>query len=191
MYSIDLKNKAVLMYLQKGIRSFRQLQFILDIGKSTLHRWIYTHPVLRNNHSKRKNSLLCKANKNLSDYLSKNPFCTCFQIIQYLKKVLNISTSQSTVCRTIKKMGWVQKIPTTTVTINPNFEIPRQLFSENIKKINKNDIISIDESHFYIRSKPNKGRSACQKRKNFIKIIRNRKQKITPKLNVKWNSHCN
>ena len=38
MYSEDLKNKTIFMYTK--LSNFRQVASLLNIGKSTVHRWV-------------------------------------------------------------------------------------------------------------------------------------------------------
>ena len=50
MYSKDLKQKAI--YLYNILKSFRYVGKLLNIGKSTIHRWVNNiHSIAKNNNS--------------------------------------------------------------------------------------------------------------------------------------------
>ena len=133
------------------------LEKLMNVGKSTLCRWLNSHHIVKQVKSRKNNSLFEKTKSSLSSFINQNPFSTSYDIIQHLKKTVNITPSQSTVCRTLKRMKYVRKHPTQTYTQNPEIDKLRYEFSQKIRFVDPEHIISIDETNFYINLKPQKG----------------------------------
>ena len=163
MYDVDLVNRAVRLYIEKRAKTFRELGEWLDIGKSTLQRWVTHHPFgkVKAKKATSTKSLLSTAGDQLKTFFERNPFASADDAIQHLKNDISISTSKSTVCRTLKALRMVRKIPSVCVTDSSteatHLSDRRNTFSEHAQARDPNDVVSIDESCFYLNMKPIRG----------------------------------
>jgi len=154
MYSKDLKEKAINLYYK--FKSFRQVEHLLKIGKSTLHRWVnnitFSKPVKLNN--------LDDVIPFISKCLDNNKYITIKDIKLKLYKKFNHPYSYSFIYTIIKN-----KLKYSYKKVNNKFyyksmkklKIIQKQFSKFIKNIPVNKIISIDETYLYTNFTKNYG----------------------------------
>jgi transposase-like protein len=155
-YSIDLKNRAISMYT-KGLLggSFRSIAAALDIGKSTLHRWITYHPATR--HADKTCQQLHDIRQHVAAFLDANPFAIAVDVRSHILRQCEIRLSIRTVNRYIHQAGFTRKRPSISIHGAPDRE--REVFSQHIRSagIQPKDIISIDESSICLNTLKLKG----------------------------------
>jgi len=97
MYSNDLKLKAINLYFK--IKSYRIIEKLLNIGKSTIHRWV------NNINSRKEKNIIEKQSIVLSikSLIDKNKFITINQIKFKLSKKFNKTFSNTLIYMIIKK----------------------------------------------------------------------------------------
>lgn len=144
MYSTDLKNKSVNLY--KRFRSYRYVGNLLNIGKSTIHRWV-------NNISHKISKISIN---NLVIFIKKlidsDKFITIKQIKNKASFKFKKKYSLSFIYTIIKN-----KLKYSYKKVNNKFynksvdelRSKQKLFIKNIKNINTNKIICIDETYVF------------------------------------------
>ena len=147
MYSKDLKIRAIDLY--EKFKSYRYVAELLNIGKSTIHRWVndITHSNKINKYN--INELV----QFIKESIDENKFITINQIKNKLNKKFNIQFSPSFIYTIIiKKLQYSYK-KINKKLFNGSYEKLREkqeIFIEEVKNIDKNKIICIDET--YLRS---------------------------------------
>jgi transposase len=182
-YSCDTRNLVVRLYMQKGVGSFHKVAALTDIAKSTVQRWVAAHPFCRRSqqHSNPRRSLFQHATHHIQTFLSQNPQVTAALVKKHLLSQHGICTSTSTVARTIKRMGWTCKLPSisTADAADPSIAARREAFKRLAAHINPTDVISVDESSFYLKMCPSKGYAPKGKRFHLSRDIRLRRIRMT------------
>ena len=126
--------------------SIRKIAKLLNISKSSIHRWI-------NNSTKKKNyynnSQFENCKQLLLDFIKNNPHIR-LKDIQYYLHTKHINLSISSICRYLKLLRISYKKVSFQHYTNWNaLQQKREQFNNLIKIIDKKDIISLDESYFY------------------------------------------
>lgn len=160
MYHKDLRTAAIFMYLKK-IRSCRKVGSYLNVGKSTINRWINASPIIKKNDRIRK--ITNEIKQYLAQCIEENPFVTAHEINFKIKKRFKINLCNSTISCTVKKLNYTKKKYTHIVTYD-NLADKRTHFESHLKTIDKNAVISIDETAFYVEMKTERGYSFRGKR---------------------------
>ena len=144
-YSKDLKDR-VIYYKNNTDLSIRQIATLLLISKSTVHRWI------NNISNKKSTETYIEKNKNILSFLknslNKNPFQTLEILQNKIKNKFKIDKSRQTISNYLKIIGFKYKRTHRKVystTLKQHF-LNKKVFKKQIKNINKEDIICIDES---------------------------------------------
>jgi transposase/transposase-like protein len=163
-YSVDLKNRAIKMYLDRRVGTLRYLESILDIGKSTLHRWINEHPLTRrisNRRVGRPQALGETMKESFRRVVHRSPFATSRDILASLRDDFpSISIAPSTICRWRKRLGFTKKFWYAAAVEDELIAPLRTAFSDEVGKLNNwDDVVSIDESAFFLDMKPSYGYS--------------------------------
>ena len=159
-YSCDTRNMAVRMYVDKKLGSLRHIQQITDIGKSSVQRWTKQHPYGRALAAqRRRSSLFAKAGQVITDFLREKPLVTAEHIRAHLRQQCNLHGSVSTVSRTVRRLGWTPKRPSISThdDSDPELLSQRVAFTAKVASIEPTDVVSIDESAFYLNMSPARG----------------------------------
>lgn len=128
--------------------SLRQIQDLLQIGKSTLHRWFTktqrTHTYVRN----KSNSLSEK--EHILDICSKYPYFSIRRLVNVINNLLQLNWSFSTLYRfmIVNDLKYSKVYPIG----NGNHEsitLKRKLFSDVVKTIDMTKVLCIDETAIY------------------------------------------
>jgi len=161
---------------------------MFEVGKSTAHRWVRSHPATRTPRRSRS-CLLTEARQVISAYVATHPFCIAASIAEHLREQLGAAPSRSTVSRTLKKAGMTRKLPSLSTSAASGSELAdkRTAFCSAIRGLDCRDAVSIDESSFYFRMRPTLGYSARGQRLNVSKPLRVRRQRFTLVLAVSVN----
>lgn len=157
MYSLDFKRKTVFSYINK-VHSFRKLADLLNIGKSTIQRWVKHNKFVQRKMFRKKINNEVKTY--ILNYVKKNPFTTAKQIAQNIEQTFNKKLSTVSISCTLKKNNITKKKPTQYICREDLCDKRRQ-FHNTLQSIDPNSVIAIDESHFEICMKPRTG--YCQK----------------------------
>jgi len=152
MYSTDLRVRAIRAYLK--MRSFRKAAELLDVPKSTLHRWVHKLQRRRKTHHRKMTDT---AISHIQHVLKQS----CFTTPETLRRAIAVETSLrvSTSCVRfwMKRCGFTRKKPTRTID-RPGLHTERVAFAANhLGQISAGRVVSIDESSFYFDMKPTHG----------------------------------
>jgi transposase len=174
-HSTDFKLSAIKLYLK--VNSIREVAELLDCKKSTLQRWIIRFFTYGNVDRKENKGRISIITKSILKYIKKiiieNPAITISKIKKKIFKKFDVEISISYLFYIIKytlnlthKQLRVKYYPEKKLATLKEDKIN---FYNQILKIGKNNIISIDESGFYLNMTKNNGRS--EKGKKCYKTI--------------------
>lgn len=171
----EFKNSAIKLYLK--IESIRNVCNLLDIKKSTLHRWLIryfeTGNVARKEYDKRKSIVNDTILKYITESIKTNPTITLAKLKKRIFKNYEKDVSISYLYYIIK-----YKLNLTHKQLKHKYYPEKKLstlkkdkldYFNNIIKIGKRNIISIDETGFYLNMAKNNGR--CIKGKRCYRTV--------------------
>lgn len=147
MYSNDIKNLAIKLYYKYN--NYRKVQQIINIGKSTINRWV--NQVYYQTKSFYKLNIH-KIIDIIKKFIKDNKFFKLIDIKRYLNNSYNINISISFIYTILtKKIKFsYKKISNQYYYKNDNsLQLQKEKFTNDIKNIDINNIISIDETYFY------------------------------------------
>ena len=151
MHGSVTKYKAIVHY-KYFLKSLRKVAKIHKIGKSTLCRWLQKEGIhIRKRIKKTKIEEICQF---VNGAISNNPFITSYDISLMVQRELNISVSPTTCWRTLQHCGFSRKRSRMQISkhdTNANI----QIFKD--KYLQSKNMISIDETFFYLHDKPKYG----------------------------------
>jgi len=174
-HSSDFKLSAVKLYLK--LNSIRKVSELLDCKKSTLQRWIERYLEFGNvdrKENKERESIITKSIlKYITKLIIRNPAITLSKIKKKIikKYVVNISTSylyyiiKYTLKLTHKQLRFKYYPQKKLATLKED----KIKFYKEIIKVGKQNIISIDETGFYLNMIKHNGR--CEKGKKCYKTV--------------------
>ena len=154
MYSTDLRVAAIKMYFK--LRSLRKASELIDIPKSTLHRWVQNSPFVKR--QRKSTKVTSTAIEFVRDYLSKREFATVREVVDKIKELLNHKLSASSVRACVKRSGYTYK-RCGRVVHKHGLDEHRERFAQMIQSdgITTHNTISIDETSIYFDLKPTYG----------------------------------
>jgi len=174
-HSIDFKLSAVKLYLK--INSIRKVAEILDCSKSSLHRWIeryFETKTVERKINKQNNSIITvEIQSFIKNAIQNNPAITLSKIKKKINKEYKIDISISYLFYIIK-----YKLNITHKQLRFKYYPEKKLatlredkinFYKEIIKVGKKNIISIDETGFYLNMTKHLGR--CEKGKKCYKTV--------------------
>ena len=91
-YPIALRVRAIRMYLE-FVKSFRRLGTLLDVGKSTIQRWVTPPWIQKSMSRKTVLKITDRARKLIHDTVQQSPFATANQLVQTLREQLDLNVS--------------------------------------------------------------------------------------------------
>lgn len=129
--------------------SIRMIASMLNISKTTIHRWLHSANTGCKNISSTKRFSI-----DLQHIVTEQPFQTLSEIINNH----NLGISTSTLCRYMRKQNITRK---KVYQIGPpdmeKVIKQRKVFSDTITQLCSSDILSVDESSLYSRMSPRQG----------------------------------
>lgn len=143
--------KAISKDIKERFKSYsiRKIGDLLSIGKSTIHRWFHETEIKKkkSTYSKHHNyDVIIKA------IINRNPESRLKDIQDQIHKECNKLLSLSTICRYIRRFGISYKRTSFQLYNNLNeLQAKRIEFQKAISSLDKQDIVSLDESYFYPR----------------------------------------
>lgn len=157
-YSTDLRLRCIKTYSNN--MSLRSVGNTFMISKSSIHNWIKKgiETIKKRNRKSRVNLTIINIIKSTLDI---NPFFTLKNIQNMIKETLKIKLSRMSISRILKKINYSRKrvkyfVKRTEEYYNKLKKI-RNVFFDEINKLNKDKIVCIDESSFYPIMRPNYG----------------------------------
>lgn len=159
-YTIEEKIRIVNCYLK--IKNFRKVEYLTDIPKSNIHRWYHKYKNLFEN-NKRVNLIIKKVtnkktnsknNMSIINFIKRSLKHQPFQTLKILQnKIKQKYKTIISICNIgcyIKLLNMTKKKTTLKFYYGPydDHKNKKQNFVENIKTINTDDIICIDETYF-------------------------------------------
>jgi hypothetical protein len=136
--------------------SYRKTAALLDIPRSTIHRWVSSTPIIQRQRKARK--VTAEAVDHIRQVLNNNPFLTPAEIVSDIRDKLRLALSNSTVRCCIRKCGFSRKKASRFVDIS-RVGLQRQIFANEISSLyDPERVVSIDESSFYFDMKLAYGR---------------------------------
>lgn len=151
MYPELLKHRAIVHY-KYFLKSLRRVSNIYNISKSTLSRWLRNEGT--NVQRKQRVSIVQTLKDFVSNKLVDNPFLTTYELSKLVKQELNKSVSKSTIWKTIRASNLSYKRSKPYV-YKPTIAKLEQSFIKEYK----DDVVSIDETFFYLYDYPKYGYS--------------------------------
>jgi putative transposase len=157
MYSGDLRKVAIKLY--NKFHNFRYVSSLINVGKSTIHRWVngISNKRIIDNHNF---DLIIG---HIKEIIDNDSFVTLLKIKESIKNKLGFQLSISYIHAIIKntlkysyKKITKRFIPKKSIRLADK----QRAFKKTIKKINLNDVVCIDETGFYSNYVPNYGWAA-------------------------------
>jgi len=158
-YSYDLKVKTIKLYSKLNY-SIRKIAKILEIGKSTIYRWIQDlkKKCLSSNHNyKGRTKILSPIqSKQVVNHVISKKIITLDELQKWVFNFLKLKISKSTLSRLLKRENISYK-QVRRVTIKKDTLQLQKKFRDQIKTKNFSEIICLDEVGFQLSMKPIKG----------------------------------
>ena len=153
MYSSDLQSAAVRMYLQ--IASVRKVGKLLSIGKSTVHRWLSTNPLLeRRARQQRVSNTILAA---IHAFVLKRPFALRKDVIESVRDTFSLKLSASSISRALHSLGLRRKRTSYVPYIDRAVAEKRQAFGVKLADTPMAQTVCIDETAFQFDMFPSYG----------------------------------
>jgi transposase len=159
-HHVDVRNRAVRMY-QAFNKSCRRVAALMDVGKSSVHRWVNSHPITcRRRPPARKVTQL--VTETLEQCLQKDPFMNAIQLVQAVQAQCNVALSRHSIPCCLRRIRYSRKRTYARAPDTLHIQQKRSEFRAKIvdQLISPSDVISVDESAFYLHMKPSHGYSA-------------------------------
>jgi transposase len=158
MYSKDIRSLAKILYLK--IRNFRTVANFIHISKSTIHRWVSNtkfYKIIKHKHRIRK--ITSNVITYILELIKNNSFIYLREIQLKIEQKFNIHISISRISIILKKNKITKKKVYKTYFGKSIEDIKDKelTFKDNLKNIDINNIISIDETYFHITDIPRYG----------------------------------
>ena len=159
MFSKDIIKLANNLYKQH--KNFQKVASIINISKSTIQRWVsnfeyYTKPKEK---QIRKRKLTNDVVFFIIELIKNYKQIQLKEIKKVISETFNIDFSLTMISNYLKELGYYRKLVSNRY-FNKSMEDVKEkeiVFRDTIKKINIDDIISIDESYFYFNETPKYG----------------------------------
>jgi len=175
-YSTDVRNLVVRAYKTLHM-SCRKVAPIMNVSKSTVHRWVNQHPVTRPNRPNRQ-----KVTQHVLDsvkaHLDRDPFLTAADLVSAVHTDCNVTLSKSTIPSCLKRIHYSRKRTYARSPDTEAMQARRRDYSERVSTIDMHDVISVDETCFYLDAKPSYGYAKRGVRIG-VPLTRYRKAKVT------------
>ena len=173
-YSVDLRCLAIRKFLSGW--SLRKTAAALEIGKSTVHRWLldssFSRPVVR---ARKATQDVCECVRSV---LLVNAHATCTSILRHIKAALNVNVSRATVHRCIKKLRYTRK-RTHAVAPQTTLLPVRAAFSQAALNVPAEAILSVDETSFWVDMQPTYGYALRGQRLIRERSVKDCRKRIT------------
>jgi transposase len=166
-------------------KSFREVAHLMDVGKSSVHRWVRQHPATRPNRpsARKVTTVVTEA---IRKHLATNPFLTASQLVQHVMADCNVVLSKHTIPSCLRRIKYSRKRTYTRAPDTTNIAERRREFQNIVlndpcnpgSRIPPEDVISVDESGFYLHMKPGYGYAPRGKR-IAVPLHRNRMSRVT------------
>ena len=159
MFSKDIIKLANNLYKQH--KNFQKVASIINISKSTIQRWVsnfeyYTKPKEK---QIRKRKLTNDVVFFIIELIKNYKQIQLKEIKKVISETFNIDFSLTMISNYLKELGYSRKLVSNRY-FNKSLEDVKEkeiVYKDTIKKINVDDIISIDESYFYFNETPKYG----------------------------------
>jgi transposase len=148
-YSLDFQEAMIKIYNNLGY-TLRNISTFFNISKSALHNWVKNSN--NTNNTKEKTESNSKVNIQVLHFLKRsldhNPFQNLNILAIKIFKKFNILYTKKTISNYLKIIGYSKKKITRRLYNKKDYKEHLQLrkdMKEKLKKLNKNDIICLDE----------------------------------------------
>lgn len=175
-FSVELRVRAIRLYLD-FVKSFRRLESMLQIGKSTLQRWVKQPWICERPSKTTIRKITSQAENLIANEVLAFPFATADHIVTKLKTELDVSICAGTARLWRRKLGFTRKKAFKAVVEKGGLLEKRQAHCNSMQFIHQSEVISIDESAFYLDMKPSYGYS---KRGQRLAVAKH------PKFHTRW-----
>lgn len=161
MHNLETRYKAVVHYTHFQ-RSLRYVSKLYGVSKSSLHRWIKNSPSYKK--CVKKRCVKDDVRKCIENCLKGNPFLTMQELASFISKECNIQRSGRTINRYVKNLDITLKSAFRMVNVVHDNEKVKEYCKNFIDAYDSNNLISIDETGFYVGDHRRKGWSQKGKR---------------------------
>ena len=159
MYSLDVKNLAVKLYLEK-YHSLRRTADALQISKSSIHRWVRSFPALRRTWKARRDH--ARIERLVLELLNADPFHTAASLRRALESKLGHIVSEKLARKMVRGLQWTRKKVFHTAVPGPLQKSKEDLFCR--ESLGLCDWIAIDETSIALNMQPLYGYSPKNRR---------------------------
>lgn len=146
-YSLDLINAAI-NYYKTSSCTLRKVANIFQVSKSVIGQWLKELPITRQTNNEHINNNITVDMLNfLRSSLNHNPFQTQIILLNKINNKFGTNISLFIIRKMMNIIGFTKKKVSRKLynTDLKKHKLSRKLFKKNIKKVNKEDIICIDE----------------------------------------------
>jgi transposase len=167
-YPLIYKNLVITKYNLRDNTTIKNLLNSYDISNGSLYNWLYKskhNELLEKKTPIKQSKYLPHIKCYIRSYVIRNIIFDSNRLIKLLKKKYNLIASKSSIYRILIEMNITRKkIKNKTVNNKKNFTNLINTFKNQVKGVNINDIISIDETSIDTHIKPLYGWSIKNKK---------------------------
>ncbi len=149
-FSSDLKER-VIKYHASHNASYRSIENIFNVGKSTVHRWI--HQI---NHQIKRITMEC--DDKIEQFMQSNPLTILKVVKKHLNDEYNLNVSISSIWRRLRKLKISRKKVSKRKVLPGNTEAKKKELIDRVRNHNR-PINCLDETGFEVISNPRYGYS--------------------------------
>lgn len=176
MYSVDVRNLAIRAYMTLHM-SCRKVAPLMGVSKSTVNRWVQQHPLTRPNRPSRLKVTTAVLDA-LKSRLDKDPFLTAVDLVSMVQRDCNVTLSKNTIPSCLRRIRYSRKKTYARSPDTSAMQTRRDEFQAMLQTVDLHDVISIDETCFYLDAKPSYG-YAKKGTRIGVPLTRYRKSKVT------------
>ncbi len=161
--NIGVRNTAVRMY-KEHVRSIRRVALYTNTSKSSVQRWVATHPATRpSSQNPSRKRITMDMGETLRTALERDPFLTMQQVTHKLRDAFRTTVSESCVRGYVRhQLKFTRKRTYARAPDTDKITSARRDFVAHLNAtgITADDIISVDETCFYLHMRPKTGYAA-------------------------------
>ena len=129
---------------------------MVNVSPTSVHRWVHSHPATRPNRvNRRKVTDLVLAT--MKTHLDRDPFLTACDLVRAVQTECNVELSKNTIPSCLRRIQYSRKRTYARAPNSPEMTAERVAFKQRHAGKLMNDVISIDETCFYLDAKPQYG----------------------------------
>ena len=179
VHSADVRAICVNMY-HHGMGSLRKIARVTNTSKTSVHRWLACHPVTRHQVRTTKRKVTTEVREAICRTVDNHPFVTLQGVVQAVRDQCSVALSDTSIRCVLRSEGFTRRRTFARAPDEPLRHQQRAAFQSAVKeaRILADEIISVDETCFYLHMRPRCGR-ARKGRRLSIPVHHRRHHKMT------------